>query len=237
MLSNIWTPLAVSSEAFLWEGAAWRMVEAQHVASTMKLVDSESEQTLLESLLDGNKPDYALGTGQLDYLLATPFRYPTRAGGSRFRAANDPGVFYAAESVMTAAAELGYWRWRFLKDAPDLNHIEPVAHTAFQISARTTVVDLRLAPFSNDSAWLSKTNYQPTQALASIARGIDLGGILYQSVRNPEPSWCVAILKPEAFSATKPNATMQTWWLAVKQDEVVWRRDNESITFMSDFWS
>ena len=39
MLSSTWTPPAVSSEARPWVGRAWRMVEAQHVASTMKIVD------------------------------------------------------------------------------------------------------------------------------------------------------------------------------------------------------
>ena len=32
------------------------MVEAQHTASTMKIVDNEAEQTLLENLLEGSKP-------------------------------------------------------------------------------------------------------------------------------------------------------------------------------------
>lgn len=236
MSFNTWTPLAVSSEAFLWESAVWRIVEAQHVASTMKVVDTNDEQTLLESLLDGNKPGYALGTERLDYLLATPFRYPTRTGGSRFRAPNDPGVFYAAESIATAAAELAYWRWKFLKDSPDLDQIEPVAHTAFQAFVKTELIDLRQEPFVTDDAWLHKTNYAPTQALAGIARKAELGGILYQSVRNPEPSWCVAILTPTAFSESKPDPAMETWWLAVKQDEVIWRRDAQSIAFKAIYW-
>lgn len=202
----------------------------------MKVVDTNDEQTLLESLLDGNKPGYAFGTENLDYLLATPFRYPTRAGGSRFRAPNDPGVFYAAESVVTAAAELGYWRWKFLKDSPDLDQIEPVAHTAFQASVKTKVIDLRQAPFVTDEAWLHKTNYTPTQALAGIARHAGLGGIIYKSVRNPDPSWCAAILISTAFSESKPAPAMQTWWLAVKKDEVIWRRDAQSIVFEANYW-
>ena len=35
---------------------AWRGVEAQHVVSTMRLVDSAAEQDLLEQLLEGSKP-------------------------------------------------------------------------------------------------------------------------------------------------------------------------------------
>jgi hypothetical protein len=102
----------------------------------------------------------------LDYLLATPFRYNPLRGGSRFRAITDPGVFYGAESVRTASAELGYWRWRFLKDAVDLEKLEPVAHTAFSADVSTHGVDLRQPPFNaNAAAWLHPTDYSATQAL------------------------------------------------------------------------
>jgi len=107
------------------------MVESQHIAATMKLVDTRDEQDLLETMLESSKPVQPDDTAGLDYLLATPFRYHPRRGGSRFRSATDPGVFYGAESVRTAGAELGYWRWKFLQDAVDLDRIEPVAHTAF----------------------------------------------------------------------------------------------------------
>ena len=48
MSFNTWTPLAVSSEAHDWRGSVWRIVETQHTASTMKIVDSQAEQDLLE---------------------------------------------------------------------------------------------------------------------------------------------------------------------------------------------
>ncbi|MDO8961875.1 MAG: RES family NAD+ phosphorylase [Methylophilus sp.] len=236
MSYTTWTPHAVSSEVFAWQALAWRMVEAQHVASTMKLVDTAAEQTILEALLDSNKPPYAANTQELDYLLATPFRYPTRAGGSRFRSPNDPGVFYGAETVRTAAAELGYWRWKFLMDVPALNHIEPVPHTAFQVALATQAIDLRNEPFNQDPAWQDKTNYSQTQALASSAREINLGAIIYTSVRNPEPAWCVAVLTPLAFAEPKPKVERQTWWLAVNTKEVIWRRDHESLTFDPTYW-
>jgi hypothetical protein len=212
------------------------MVEAQHVASTMKLVDTAAEQTMLEALLDHSKPAYPDTAAKLDYLLATPFRYPTRKGGSRFRGANDPGVFYGAESVATAAAELGYWRWKFLLDAPALTHIEPVAHTAFQVALKAQAVDLRKHPFNADASWVHKSDYGPTQDFAQLARAVALGCIVYQSVRNPESAWCVAVLTPESFAEPKPRPDTQTWWLAVGQQEVIWRRDRQSLTFQTDSW-
>ena len=91
MSFTTWTPPAVSSEAFAWSGQAWRMVESQHIAATMKLVDNRDEQDLLESLLESSKPTQPDDTAGLDYLLVTPFRYDPKRGGSRFRAVTDPG--------------------------------------------------------------------------------------------------------------------------------------------------
>mgnify|MGYP000983180147 CR=1 FL=1 len=177
------------------------MVEAQHVASTMKIVDDADEQMLLEALLDASKPPLANATAGLDYLLASPFRYPPRHGGSRFRDANAPGVFYGAQHVRTACAELGYWRWKFLQDAVDLSRIEPVAHAAFSVDVSAPAVDLRVPPFDRDAAvWMHPAAYPPCQEFAAIARGVDLGCIVYQSVRDPQKAWCVAVLTPEAFA-------------------------------------
>lgn len=237
MSSSTWTPLAVSSEARAWRGAAWRIVEAQHVASTMKIVDSRDEQDVLERLLEDSKPALPDAAGRLDYLLAAPFRYPTRRGGSRFRAATDPGVFYGAGTVCTACAELGYWRWRFLMDAVDLERMEPVAHTAFRAAIATSAVDLRAAPFSRDAAlWQHPTDYAATQALSRYVRDAGVGAILYKSVRDPRPSWCVALLEPEGFARAAPYPGTQTWWLMVYPDAVVWRRDRESFTFSCASW-
>jgi hypothetical protein len=232
-----WTPHAVSSEAFAWRGRVWRMVESQHIASTMKLVDTREEHDLLESLLEANKPAEPEDTAGLDYLLATPFRYSPHRGGSRFRALTDPGVFYGAETVRTAGAELGYWRWKFLQDAVDLERLEPVAHTAFSTDIATQVVDLQRPPFDVDAAiWQHPTNYEPTQQLARIVRESNIGGILYRSVRDPQPAMCMALLTPTGFAKRKPHDVRQTWYLAVSRQEVMWRRDTESMQFSAEGW-
>lgn len=213
------------------------MVEAQHVVSTMKLVDDAAEQDLLEALLEGSKPPRPAAAAGLHYLLATPFRYDPPPGGSRFRGQADPGVFYGAGSVGTACAELGYWRWKFLVDAVDLEKLEPVAHTAFRVDLSTTAVDLRQPPFDADAAlWTHPANYAATQALARTARETDLGAIVYRSVRDPQPGWCVAVLTPAAFARPKPHPQTQTWWLAVRRDGVLWRREGEALIFASSGW-
>jgi hypothetical protein len=213
------------------------MVEAQHIASTMKIVDTRDEQDLLESLLESSKPAQSIEAQQLDYLLATPFRYDPLRGGSRFRGVIDPGVFYGAASVRTAAAELGFWRWKFLQDAVDLERLEPVAHTAFRADIATTVVDLRKAPFDvAQDVWLHPTDYTATQAFARVARDAKVGGIVYRSVRDPQPAWCLALLTAAGFSKPKPSPQLQTWFLAVSKHEVTWRRDHEAMQFSAIEW-
>jgi len=85
----------------------------------------------------------------------------------------------AAQGVRTACAELGYWRWKFLQDAVDLEWIEPVAHTAFRLRLATAVVDLREPPFATElGAWKHPGDCSATRAFARAARDADIGGII-----------------------------------------------------------
>ena len=237
MSFTTWTPQAVASEAFAWSESAWRMVASQPVAATMKLVDTQEEQDLLESLLEESLPARPGGTVDLDDLLAAPFRSPPWRGGSRFRGARDPGVFYGAQSVRTAGAELGYWRWRFLRDAVDLERLEPVAQTAFRVDAATQMVDLRHAPFDRDaSVWQDPTHYDSTQQFARVARQAQIGGIVYRSVRDPQPAWCLALLTPTGFAKRKPRAQRQTWYLTVSPHDVTLRCETEAMHFSTTGW-
>ena len=238
MLSTTWTPHALLAESRPWQCFAWRMVESQHIAATMKLVDTRDEQDMLEALLDQDKPRRATDTAKLHYLLATPFRYAPLRTGSRFRSYADPGVYYAAEYVRTAAAELGYWRWRFLMDAPNLERLGPVAHTAFNVKIATTTIDLREPVFGLDlKRWRVSSDYATTQHLARTVRQAEIGSIVYPSARDPEPAWCIALLAPSGFARKKPEPTSETWYLAVSSEEVVWRRDHQSIRFSTTLWS
>ena len=237
MSFNTWTPHAVSSEAFPWREKVWRMVEAQHIASTMKLVDDLEEQQTLESLLESNKPLLRPGTSNLDYLLSTPFRYHPKRGGSRFRSEIDPGVFYGAESIRTAGAELAYWRWRFLKDAVDLSFLSPVAHTVFSCEPSCQAIDLRRPPLARDVAlWSDSSQYLETQNIGRMARKSNVQGIIYASVRDKTPAWCIAILDPDVFIGIKPKIDGQAWFLSVGQRGVILRSQGEAHTFAASDW-
>jgi hypothetical protein len=238
MSSNTWTPRAVASEARDAALKLWRAVEAQHVVSTMRLVDNRLQaQAILEDILEESKPPMREGTAGLDYLLFTPFRYRSPYG-SRFRAAGEPGVFYGADLVRTACAELGYWRWRFVMDSEGLRNtgLAATAHTVFQAGVRGASIDLREPPFVRSrKRWTDRTDYTHTQAFARVARAAQIHLLRYQSVRDPERGGCAAVLRPDAFHPRR-RLDQQTWHLTVTPGAVIWQRDGEAREFDVSIW-
>ncbi len=234
-----WTPTALASESFAWQGSGWRAVEAQHqVASLLLVGGSLPDQAVLETLLDEAKPPVPAELDGLHWLLATPFRYRALAGGSRFRRADEPGVFYGAEDRQTACAETGYWRLRFWLDSEGLAaRPASLALTLFEfhgVSPRS--LDLTREPLAADRAsWTAPDDYAATQALAGQARAVAIGLLRYESARRPS-GICLAVLSPAVFRAVPEpyRRQQQTWhlWLSPPHD-VVWQRhlDRESFSF------
>jgi hypothetical protein len=225
MSSNTWTPHAVASESKPCELTLWRAVEAQHVVATRALVDSLAEQEILESVLEASKPPVPAAAAGLDYLLYTPFRYPPPSRGSRFRSYDDQGVWYGAEAVRTSCAELGYWRWRFVRASHGLTRLDGVTHTVFQAMACGNAVDLRREPFARDGqTWSNPESYAGCQAFARTAREAEVRIIRYASVRDPEHGGCGAVLDVGAFSGTGGVRQRQSWFLTVDGDRASWVR-------------
>jgi hypothetical protein len=177
----------------------WRVVEAQHRASTMPIA-----------------------AGKLHYLLATPFRYPAPPPiGSRFRGIGDPGVWYGADVVHTALAEVAYWRLRFLADSPATPDLPPVPHTAFRASVGGSAIALLQPPFDRQrKQWEDPVSYDATQALAHTAREAGVALIRYRSVRDPEHRAAVAVLTPKAFRKSEP-LEQHTWLIKVARAQVL----------------
>ena len=241
MSSTTWTTRAVASNAVAERHALWRAVEAQHVVSTMALVDSIEEQHVLERLLEAAKPPVPAAASHLHWLLFAPFRYPSPAGGSRFRGANDPGVFYAADKIRTACAELGYWRWRHLQDSPAISAMPTKPQTVFQVRIETATVDLRTKPFVRERKhWTDSHIHSRCQSFGRTARSAGIGAIRYESVRDPEHVGCCAVLSPAAFVPPVPFE-QQTWMLSVTRERVVWQRTHvlhaEEHEFVTTQWS
>ena len=234
MSSNIWTLHAVESEARRATRRLWRAVEAQHIASTLRLVASVEEQLVLERLLEKAKPPLPGETAGLHYLLATPFRYSSPIG-SRFRAASDTGIWYGAERERTACAELGYWRWRFLMDAEGLESLGPSPQTVFRACIDGRMIDLTQAPFNRARAeWTHPRDYAATQRFARLARQADIDAIRYESVRDPNHAGAVAVLRP-CFKPRKPLES-RVWLLTVRRETAIWQSDGGSYQFAASEW-
>ncbi len=210
----MWTPAALLSEARAWRGDIWRTVEAQSKASTMRLTDSLDEQALLENILEQSKPNSPADCAGLHYLLATPFRYAPYPHGSRFRRAGQrEGVFYAAERVATAIAEISFYRLLFFAESPGaVLPSRPVEHTLFAVGCATErCIDLRGPPFDPDEQrWTHPTDYAACQDLADAARLADIQVIRYRSVPDPLMGGNCAVLAVAAF-ADRSLRRQQTW--------------------------
>lgn len=235
MSSSTWTQRAVGSEALRAQRRLWRAVEAQHIASTLRLVANVEEQLLLERLLDQSKPPLPPGADGLHYLLATPFRYSSPIG-SRFRAPADSGIWYGAEARRTACAELGFWRWRFLMDSDALETLGPSPQTVFQARMDGRLVDLTQSPFKRELAqWTHPSDYGPCQRFAGAAREANIDAIRYASVRDPRHGAAVAVLRPSCFKPRKP-LEQQTWFLTVRRTVVIWQSEAETFEFDAQAW-
>lgn len=215
MSSPTWTRVALSSEFRPFDGWCWRLVEAQHRVSTLKLTDTLAEQALLEDLIEESKPPVPAECRHLDFLLATPFRYGAfYPHGSRFRrAGRTTGVYYAAEHVTTAIAEMAFYRLLFFSESPATAWPSNAAeYTAFSAAVGTeNLVDLTQEPLSKDAAiWTDLIAYEGCQAFAEAARNADSDVIRYQSVRDPAKGSNLAILLCRAFAKPAP-VERQTW--------------------------
>jgi RES domain len=215
MSSNTWTPAALSSDVRPLAGISWRVVEAQHHVSTLKLVDSVAEQELLEELIETTKPPLPPECRALHYLLSTPFRYgAVYPAGSRFRRAGmSEGVFYASEKPQIAVAEMTFYRLLFFAESPDTPWpSNPAEYTAFSVKYATKrSIDLSKGKYDADRAkWMHVTDYSHRQAFADAARAAKVEVIRYASVRDPGRGMNLAILTCRAFAKSKP-INQQTW--------------------------
>ena len=213
------------SERTPYTGEAWRLVEAQHVVSTMKLVDTADEQALLEDIIETAKPPVPAECRHLHYLLSTPFRYGAPYPyGSRFRRAGyTEGVWYGAEAVATAVAELAFYRLLFFAESPQTPWPAGVSeYTAFSAALTASHhLDLTTAACDAGRAALEHvTDYAACQALADDARRESADLIRYRSVRDPAGRANVAVLACRVFAKPAPART-STWRMRVSANGVM----------------
>jgi hypothetical protein len=223
MSSNIWTQCGGISNLRRLQSKPWRVVEAQHLISTLKLVDTLDEQRLLEEMIERHKPALPRepGVSRLHFLLFTPFRYPPLRHGSRFGRRDEPGIWYGSEELRTVFSEKAYYRFVFLSGPKeDLSPIT-VEQTAFRAEVDSRKgIDLSKAPFDAHRASISsKASYQTSQALGRAMRTEGVEAFRYTSARDSEAGTNLALFTPRAFARANPRSP-QAWICIAEQKRV-----------------
>lgn len=225
MSSTIWTQCAGETQLRAIRRKAWRVVEAQHISSSLKLTRTPADHDLLENLLEtqAKPPRTDLHTsGEMHWLLHTPFRYRSH---SRFATRFERNLWYGAAEPRTAFAEIAYYRFRFL--AETAASLDPLSSqlTAFQVSTRTARgIDLSRPPFDQFSDDISSpSSYQATQSLGTAMREAGVELVVYPSARDIRGSVNIGLFTPKAFAKKSPLHE-QTWSMDVNPTRAIFTR-------------
>lgn len=201
-----------------YHGNVWRLIEGQYRSATVRIVDTDPEHAVLEDILEESKPPIPEACKHLDYQFWSPFRYGCYPRASRFRRSGQtPGVWYGAETALTAVTESIWGAVAFFRASPSTPMPRrPVEHTAVQADIRAAVaVDLTDPLMVGQGRWADPNDYSDCLALADQVRGDGCEAIRYQSVRDPARRANVAVLSCAAFAQRAPIA-QQTWHIILR---------------------
>lgn len=204
-----------------------RVVESQEQVATNSIVDNLEEQEALEQMLEDTKPSRPESTHNLDYLLATPFRYPPLKYGSRFGNRNEPSIFYGSLTLNTAFAETGYYRFLFWigMSAPPPSGKFTTQHTVLGVNYETkNGLRLQNSPFSDyEEHLINSSDYRVTQLLGTRMREYGIEAFEYKSARDIDHGLNAALFGPSALKSTRP----------LYKDEWLCEIDGRTVTFFS----
>ena len=235
-MTDPWAACAAAAEPRRMGGEVLRLVESQEQVATSRLVATLAEQELLEAMLEASKPPRPARTAQLDYLLATPFRYPPLRHGSRFGGRHEPSLFYGARTLTTVLAESAYYRFVFWHGmtAPPAAKLD-TQHTLFGVQWRTAHgLRLQAPPFDAHRAQLAdpadrvaddqpqlqrdrqrrrqrRERQQQQHALGTAMRAAGVEAFEFVSARDAAGGLNVALFTPKAL--TKKQPAWQEAWL------------------------
>ncbi len=222
---SFWQSIESSSLVDNLSGTLHRLVESQGQIATRELVSGDlQKQQVLEELLEPSKPPVLPGTEHLDYLLATPWRYPPLLYGSRYGRYTEPSLFYGGIGVATTLAESAYYRWVFYFDMAEPVQLLSSQHTLFEAEYLVSKgVRLHDAKFEAVQGRLTdRSNYQFTQHLGSVLRAAGIEAFEFPSARDPEHGNNVALLVPTALSSSSAQNKKLVFCSTTKQ-QVVFR--------------
>lgn len=218
-----------------------RIVETQEYAATTNLVDDLEEQSLLEELLDGIKPNYRKGTQQLHYLISTPFRYPPLKYGSRFGDITMPSYFYASEDIKTALSECAFYRFAFLNDmSKPYNKAIKSEHMSFSVNIDSPVTADLTQVTTQDiiSVLTSPFDYRFTQQLGKhLTQELDASALRFYSARAKDSNGInIAITKPEVIISKQPENNIN-WICHTTTSKVSFNAyESKPISFERDYF-
>ncbi|MCW8944048.1 MAG: RES family NAD+ phosphorylase [Sedimenticola sp.] len=205
------------------EGELIRVVESQEQIATNALVDNLEEQALLEQLLEVSKPPAPPETSGLDYLLASPFRYPPLRHGSRFGTRHEASLFYGALDLSAALAETAFYRlvfWSGMALPPPGGKLT-TEHTVFgahyRVERGLRLHDEPFLPFQDQLT--NPGSYVDTQRLGQQLRTAAIDAFEYRSARDPEHGINIALFHGRAFANPKP-VWKQFWLCDIRPDGV-----------------
>lgn len=208
MSVNIWTQCAASFEKRSLRATGFRIVEDQSRNSTRKLVDSDAEQALLETLIDRVKPPVPpeIAARHLHYLYFTPFRHPPLPWGSRFGTVHQRGIFYGSLELPTVLAEVAYYRMVFLEGSDARLDWLTTVHSAFRFEIRAqSSANLTEAPFDRfEKEISSKVSYTASHLLGQEMRGAGIEAFLFSSARARSRGTNIGLLEP-VFADRAPS--------------------------------
>ncbi len=216
MSSITWTPTELEANSFQISDEVWRCIPANTIRPLVKILDTQADIEVMESMLAESKSIVREGLDNFDPLIARPFQAtPSVKSESQFRFSGGPGVLYAAFDLKTALYEHSWHRAKFIASSDGLAKVKAMPLQVFKIKVNARSIDLSSKQFAyKKSKLLSKTDYQPAQALAKIARQTSIQAIKYQSVRNVADGVCLAILDIAAIESKNPIFHDGNWWLS-----------------------
>ncbi len=160
----------------------------------------------------------------LNFLLATPFRYHPLQYGSRFGTRTEGGIWYGADSRETCLAEVAYYLLVFLEDSDADLLPRTRNYSLFQAAVRTKLcVDVGEVASAKDRALIcSPTTYEVSQELGTQMRADGIEVVRYPSARDPSHGMNVGVFSWKAFAAKDPiSSAYETWLCSVSRTKDV----------------
>ncbi len=223
MSPDIWTQCAQKFKFSSFDGNPYRVVEAQHIIATRKLVDSDEEQAVLEDLIDEAKPrkPYDDECKSYHYLLWTPFRYPPLPYGSRFGSPDRRGLWYGSMEIETAFAEKAYYTFLLRSGSKADFGVFDTHITTFCVSVSTRAsVDLTRLPFKKfEKELTAPDSYTHSQRIGSELRDQNTEVICFKPARYSNSGVNIAIIKISAFKNHKPQEANS--WFCTSSEKTV----------------